>query len=244
MKTVDVIYLVYVYIPDNLYKKIEGLNYIYNHFEYKADTSIWSGLYGFSFSKKKVKKFMEIHNKKYFKVVKVDDSDPKFNKLYAELKSNKNKILEIGMYPFFTEGRKNVKFATTKFEKITSSQTDIDDSSYVIFKDIFENRKIIENLPEPVVFNKEIYTSLVKLGYEYMYYNLFNQFTSSEDDDDDESLAGSSNFDIFQYNLGFGISAFYGVQFKMPDQDELRVFILLFGKLLGGETINNEKSDD
>ena len=77
-----------------------------------------------------------------------------------------------------------------------------------------------------------------------MYYNLFNQFTSSEDDDDDESLAGSSNFDIFQYNLGFGISAFYGVQFKMPDQDELRVFILLFGKLLGGETINNEKSDD
>ena len=36
MKTVDVLYLVYVYIPDNLYKKIEGLNYIYNHFEYKV----------------------------------------------------------------------------------------------------------------------------------------------------------------------------------------------------------------
>ena len=45
----DVVYLVYVYIPDEVYKKIEGLNYIYNHFEFDSKTRIWSGLYGWTY---------------------------------------------------------------------------------------------------------------------------------------------------------------------------------------------------
>ena len=237
----DVVYLVYVYIPDEVYKKIEGLNYIYNHFEFDSKTRIWSGLYGWTYKKKVMNRLMDIHNDKMCKTVTVHEDDESFMKLIAELESGKNSILKISKYPYFTEGERNVELYTTVFEKQVTSQDDFNDTALSIFKDTMGKKKYANNLPEPCMFKKDIYNSLVKLGYEYMYYNLFCQVTD-DDESIDEDSDEKSRYEAFLYNTGWGLSMDGSIEFKQPDQDQLKTLILLFGRLL--KTSKNEDKEE
>lgn len=234
MNTDEKIYLIYLYCPDKVYRKCNGLDFIYNHFDYKE--GIWYGLYGFTTKKKLIDEFMKIHSKKYFHIKTVDNNEPRYEILVEELRSSSYYNMKIKPHKFLTK-KGNVKLVTTKFEyQLCSSNDMMDDTLQIIVNKIFTN-DICRCLPEPCVFKSDIEKSLVKLGYEYTFYTYcYVPYDDGCDTNYDSFIPeGDARYETFHYNSGFNLSCNGKWKFVKPDTDQVSAFIILFGKLLDVE---------
>lgn len=226
------IYLVYLHIPNEIYNKTNGLSFIYNHFDY--DNTYWTGLYGYTANKKKLKKFMLIHNPKYFKVKSITNDHPKYEKILEELRQQIYYNMKIDNHEFETTGGK-VKLTTTQFEyHLCASNEMLDDALQFVCNKVFTS-DIISHMPEPCLFKKDIYASLVKMGYEYIYYTycyIPHDFDNEDDYQTENLLDADGRYEKFMYNSGFGLNMKGDMKSFTSDPDQLNAFIVLFGTLL------------
>lgn len=214
------IYMVYLNISDELYKKVEGLNFVYNHFDYYKEDDKWRGLYAWTTKKDRLHDFMEIHNKEYFIVRTVKENDDNYDEFRPQLADAKNSIMKIGNFMYLSKERGQIPLATTKFEKYVSCQEDIDDVATIMFKGLLD----LSHIPFPYTFKNPIYESLCKIGYEIFYMDYVFE--------PDEDEYGTEVRERFYYNLSFNQSLNNGIEVKEPTKDQVNLLVLLFGKLM------------
>ena len=208
-------------IPDKVYRET-FLNLVYNpydYFKYDNQKDIWIGLYGFTNDQELKNKFLDIRNRKYFKVVKRTVDKDTYEKETKDPLS-KYKKCKIDEHSIKYGLCKTGKIDTTNcFVVMTRSEKEILDD----YVDNF-NEEAVEkaydnliNFPDFRIFNQEIIDALETIEYTKFYSSIISL---------DENLQSEVD-EAISYGLSYP-----SLKQQYSTYDEMNIFIRIFNKIL------------
>lgn len=219
-------YLIFLKIPDNLKKKIKGLqaNIIGNSdYKYNKEGDYWFGLYAWTDNKKLYKKFKEERDPELF-VYKKKETKTRFEE--ENLLPSEGKLDE---FVFVENSESSAKIVTTKYEYEISIEEYIHYESGIGAMD----------LTDPIIFKRDFSRLLDSIGYSYYYYNHAVDLLPFEEENGRHGSYTKdleSRYDAFIYNLGYKTAenryindnSDYG---NIPQVNQFNTFLELYGGL-------------